>query len=170
MLGGSFCGEVRGVSSGRSQTAAAKYLILSNGVRSIQAFAISSVVEFGFCSLASATKYSKAHRCCFLVGLFNIDTDSSKWETASQHSWLRRRRGEECWISRSVGDLGGLVGLGLRGFTDREGLEGEECFFEAGFFSTGESIFLFRLRDWLVGVTFLTGSREEGLVVAADGD
>ena len=76
-----------------------------------------------------------------------------------------------CWISRSVGDLGELVGLGLRGFTDREGLEGEECFFEAGVFSTGESIFLFRLRaDWLVGVTFLTGIREEGLVVAADGD
>ena len=43
--------EVRGVSSGvvsRSQTAATMYLILSNGVRSIQAFAISSVVEFGF--------------------------------------------------------------------------------------------------------------------------
>jgi hypothetical protein len=102
--------------------------------------------------------------------LFNIDTDSSKWETASQHSWLRRRRGEVCWISRSVGDLGELLGLGLRGFTDREGLEGEECFFEAGVFSTGESIFLFRLRDWLVGVTFLTGIREEGLVVAAGGD
>ena len=52
MLGGNFCGEVRGVSSGvvsRSQTAAAKYLILSNGVRSIQVFAISSLVEFGFC-------------------------------------------------------------------------------------------------------------------------
>ena len=75
-----------------------------------------------------------------------------------------------CWISRSVGDLGELLGLGLRGFTDREGLEGEECFFKAGVFSTGESVFLFRLRDWLVGVTILTGSREEGLVVAADGD
>ena len=71
-----------------------------------------------------------------------------------------------------MGDLGELVGLGLRGFTDREGLEGEECFFKAGVFSTGESVFLFRLRDWLVGVTFLTGSREEGLMVlaAADGD
>ena len=50
----------------------------------------------------------------------------------------------------------------------------QEClllrFFKAGVFSTGESVFLFRLRDWLVGVTILTGSREEGLVVAADGD
>ncbi len=49
-------------------------------------------------------------------------------------------------------------------------VEGEVCFFKAGVFSTGESVFLFRLRDWLVGVTFLTGSREEGLVVAADGN
>ena len=62
------------------------------------------------------------------------------------------------------------MGLGLRGFIDREGLGGEVCFFKAGVFSTGESFFLFRLKDWLVGVTFLTGSREEGLVVAADGD
>ena len=67
--------------------------------------------------------------------------------------------------------MGELVGLGLRGFIGRESLEGEVCFFKAGVFSTGEPVFLFWLRDWLVGVTFLTGSREEGLVVlAADGD